>query len=174
MYTKKQVIHKLLLGTVMLAVAICITLFIRENMNVQSPEQALPTFTISMNGAATFAPESVFRAGYEWNFFTTTAKHTPEYSPADLKMATPPVPMPPRTILDLEFSIEPKHLTISRAEDEDFRAFMDLIDVGMGPIITPAAPGLYQYRVQADFGWRGSIIYFFTVQIVDASSNTAA
>ena len=45
---------------------------------------------------------------------------------------------------------------------------MELIDVGSGPIITPAATGLYMYRVEADFGWRGSIIYFFTVQIQNA------
>ena len=59
-------------------------------------------------------------------------------------------------------------MVISRADDEKLEAFMELIDVGSGPIITPAATGLYMYRVEADFGWRGSIIYFFTVQIQNA------
>lgn len=169
MYTKKQIIKKLLIGTVLLALAVLITIFIRENMNVQSPEQALPTFTVTMNGNTALSDDSVFRAGYEWNFFTTTAKHTPPYSPADLKLVTPPVPMTPRTYLDLDFSIRPKNLTISRADDENFETFMDFIDVGMGPIIAPAVPGLYQYRIQADFGWRGSVIYFFTIQVIDTT-----
>lgn len=168
MYNKKQIIRKVILGTVLLAIAILITVFIRENMNVQEPEMALPTFTVTMNGTTAFAPESVFRAGYEWNFFTTTAKHTPPYSPRDLTQVTPPVQMVPRTYLDLAFSIKPKSLVISRADDKNFENYMDLVDVGRGPIITPAEPGCYRYRIQADFGWRGSIIYFFTVQIMDS------
>ncbi|EJW93361.1 hypothetical protein EVA_18532, partial [gut metagenome] len=76
-----------------------------------------------------------------------------------------PVPMAPRTYLELRFSIKPKYLTISRADDKELETYRDLVDVGMGPIITPAVPGIYRYRVQADFGWRGSIIYFFTIQI---------
>ncbi len=165
MYTKKQIIRKLLLGAVLLAIAICITLFIRENMNVQSPENALPTFTVTMDDKTAFTKESVFRAGYEWNFLTTTAKDTPPYSASDINLVNMPVSMQPRTYLDLEFSIEPKRLTISRADDKDLETYLDLIDVGMGPIITPAVPGIYRYRVQADFGWRGSVIYFFTIKI---------
>ncbi len=96
-----------------------------------------------MNGSAAMAPGSVFRAGYEWNFLTTTEKSTPVYSSADLRLVTPPVPMPSRTYLDLDFSIKPKSVVISRADDEKLEAFMELIDVGSGPIITPAATGLY-------------------------------
>ena len=168
MYTTRQIVRKLVIGAVALAVAICITIFIRENMDVKDPESALPTLTVTMNGSAAMAPGSVFRAGYEWNFLTTTEKSTPVYSSADLRQVTPPVPMPSRTYLDLDFSIKPKSVVISRADDEKLEAFMELIDVGSGPIITPAATGLYMYRVVADFGWRGSIIYFFTVQIQNA------
>ena len=84
MYSKIQVIRKLLIGAAALAVAICITIFIRENMDVNDPEQALPTITITMNGTTAMAPEMIFRAGYEWNFLTTTAKSTPPYSSQDL------------------------------------------------------------------------------------------
>ena len=86
-----------------------------------------------MNGSAAMAPGSVFRAGYEWNFLTTTEKSTPVYSSADLRLVTPPVPMPSRTYLDLDFSIKPKSVVISRADDEKLEAFMELIDVGSGP-----------------------------------------
>lgn len=167
MYTKKQLIRKLTIGLIALAAAICVTIFIRENMDVKDPERALPTLAVTMNGSTALPAESVFRAHYEWSFLTTTAKHTPPYSTQDLRAATPPVPMAPRTYLDLSFSIKPKNLVISRSSEENLDAFMDLVDVGSGPIITPATPGLYMYRVQADFGWRGSVLYFFAVQIQD-------
>lgn len=165
MYTTKQIIRKLVIGAAALTAAVCITLFIRENMDVKDPESALPSLTVTMNDTAVITPESVFRAGYEWNFLTTTAKNTPAFSSADLRRLTPAIPMAPRTYLNISFSIKPKSLIISRADDEKKEVFMDLVDVGDGPIITPAAPGLYMYRIQANFGWRGSIVYFFTVQI---------
>ena len=93
MYSKIQVIRKLLIGAAALAVAICITIFIRENMDVNDPERALPSITITMNGTTAMAPEMIFRAGYEWNFLTTTAKSTPPYSSQDLQAHTPPVEM---------------------------------------------------------------------------------
>lgn len=170
MYTTKQIVRKLAIGAVALAAAICVTIFIRENMDVKDPESALPTLTVTMDGSAAMPEESVFRAGYEWNFLTTTEKYTPGYSSSTLRQATPPVPMSPRTYLDLNFSIRPKSLVISRADDEKLETFMALIDVGDGPIITPAATGLYMYRIEADFGWRGSIIYFFTIQIQETAA----
>ena len=35
MYTTRQIVRKLVIGAVALAVAICITIFIRENMDVK-------------------------------------------------------------------------------------------------------------------------------------------
>lgn len=165
MYNRIQLIRKLLVGAAALAVAICITIFIRENMNVKDPEQALPSLTITMNGTTAMAPEMIFRAGYEWNFLTTTAKFTPPYSSQDLQDHTPPVEMLARTYMDIHFSLEPRKLVISRSDETNFDSFLDLVDVGDGPIIAPATPGVYMYRIQADFGWRGSIVYFFRIRV---------
>lgn len=165
MYNKIQIIRKLLIGAAALAVAICITIFIRENMDVKDPEQALPSITITMNGSTVMAPEMIFRAGYEWNFLTTTAKSTPPYSSQDLQDHTPPVEMLARTYMDIAFSMEPRKLTVSRSDEENFDAFLDLVDAGDGPLIAPATPGVYMYRIQADFGWQGSIVYFFRIRV---------
>jgi len=70
-----------------------------------------------------------------------------------------------RTDMDSRFFREQKHLTISRADEENFDAFLELVDAAEGPIIAPATPGVYMYRVQADFGWRGSIVYFFRIRV---------
>ena len=170
MYTRLQAIRKLAIGAVALALAICITIFIRENMDVKDPEQALPTITITLNDTANLAPEMIFRAGYEWNFLTTTAKNTPPYSSQDLQEHTPPVNVLARTYMEIDFSLEPKNLVISRSEEGSSDSFLDLVDVGDGPIIAPATPGTYMYRIQADFGWRGSIVYFFRVRVQDSGS----
>ena len=70
-----------------------------------------------------------------------------------------------RTYMDIDFSLEPRSLTISRSDEENFEAFLDLVDASEGPIIAPATPGVYMYRIQADFGWRGSIVYFFRIRV---------
>ena len=70
-----------------------------------------------------------------------------------------------RTYMDIAFSMEPRKLTISRSDEENFDAFLDLVDAGDGPLIAPATPGVYMYRIQADFGWRGSIVYFFRIRV---------
>ena len=165
LYTRTQVIRKLIIGALALALAICVTIFIRENMDVKDPEQALPTITITLNDTTALAPEMIFRAGYEWNFLTTTAKHTPPYSGQDLQQYTPPVEVLARTYMEIDFSLEPKNLVISRSDQDNYDSFLDLVDVGTGPIIAPATPGIYMYRIQADFGWRGSIVYFFRVRV---------
>lgn len=170
MYTKKQIIRKLLIGAALLLVAVCVTVFIQENMAVQSPEHSLPTITITMDQNSTFSESSIFRAGYEWNFLTTTAKHTPPYSTEDILQAAAPVLLEPRTYLDISFSIEPKKVRISRADGKSPNAFMELVDAGTGPLVMPATPGFYLYQLQVDFGWRGSIVYFFTVQVRDTTA----
>lgn len=141
LYSKIQVIRKLLIGAAALAVAICITIFIRENMDVNDPERALPSITITMNGTTAMAPEMIFRAGYEWNFLTTTAKSTPPYSSQDLQAHTPPVEMLARTYMDIDFSLEPRSLTISRSDEENFEAFLDLVGRGRRPHHRPRHAG---------------------------------
>ena len=43
-----------------------------------------------------------------------------------------------RTYMDIDFSLEPRSLTISRSDEENFEAFLDLVDAEEGPIIAPA------------------------------------
>ena len=166
MYTKKQIIRKLLIGAAALAAAICITVIIRENMDVKDPDQALPSIVITANEATVLPPESIFRAGYEWNFLTTTAKNTPPLSSEDIQSRTPPIDVLARTYLSIDFSLEPKNLVISRSEEADYDAFLDLVGGEEGAVIAPSASGTYMYRIQADFGWRGSIVYYFRVRVV--------
>ncbi len=163
-YSRWLVLRKLLLGTVLVALAAAISLFIKENLDVKSPEDALPDITVSVNGLP-IAPERVLRAGYEWNFWTTTEKNTPVYTPEELVRMVYPVDMPLRSVLDLTFSIKVKDLKISRADDAEFRYFIELAGTTDNQIIAPAQAGQYLYKIEAGFGRRGSVIYYLMVNV---------
>lgn len=165
MHTPKRVIRKLLLGTALMAIAICITILIRENMDVKDPEQALPTISITINGDTKMNDRMVFRAGYEWSFFTTVAKDTPTYTSAAIRDLIYPVDVPPNSVLNISFSLPAKTLRIQRASDEKLENFVELADVSDGQLIAPSSPGLYLYQLEAGFGWRGSIRYFFMIRV---------
>lgn len=165
MYTPKLVIRKLALGALLMAIAIFITVLIRENMDVKDPEQALPTLSITINGDTKMNDRMVLRAGYEWNFFTTVAKDTPNYTTSSIRDQIYPVDVPPNSVLNIDFSLQPKTLRIQRASDDKLENFVELADVSSGQLIAPSTPGLYLYQLEAGFGWRGSIRYFFMIRV---------
>lgn len=163
-YSRWIAVRKVLLGAVLVALAAAISLFIKENLDVKSPEDALPDLTIQVNDLP-IASEMALRAGYEWNFWTTTEKNTPAYTPEDLLRLVYPVDMPPRSVIELGFSIQLKDLRVSRADDAEFRYFIEMAGADDGQIIAPAQAGRYMYKIEAGFGRRGSVIYYLLVDI---------
>ena len=165
MHNPKQVVKKLITGAILMTAAIFISVMIRENMDVKDPEQALPTFGIVVNGELRLNESTIFRAGYEWNFLTTVAKDTPAYTSESIRQKIYPVEVPPNSVLELEFSMQPKSMRLQRASDPQLEHFVELADVSDGQLIAPSSPGLYLYQVESSFGWRGSIRYFFLVRV---------
>ena len=88
MKISRLALRKLLLGAVLLLVAAAITMFIKESLDTQNPESALPILTIEYNG--TEVPPSqegfLYRAGYEWSFFTTVERRAPQLAENDLPL----------------------------------------------------------------------------------------
>ncbi len=167
-YSKWLLMRKLLIGAVLIGLAAAVSLFIKENLDVKSPEDALPDITVSVNGLP-IAPEMVLRAGYEWNFWTTTEKNTTAYTSEELLRMVYPVDMPLRSVIDLSFSIKVKDLKISRADDAEFRYFIELANTEEGQVIAPAQAGQYLYKIEAGFGRRGSVIYYLMVNIKETA-----
>lgn len=167
-YSKWLLVRKLLIGAVLIGLAAAVSLFIKENLDVKSPEDALPDITVSVNGLP-IAPEMVLRAGYEWNFWTTTEKNTPAYTSEELLRMVYPVDMPLRSVIDLSFSIKVKDLKISRADDAEYRYFIELAGAGEGQVIAPAQAGQYLYKIEAGFGRRGSVIYYLMVNVKETA-----
>ncbi len=171
-YTVKMVLRKLIVGVLALALAAAITLFIKENLDVKDPETALPSIQVATEGVV-LSPEMVFRAGYEWNFFTSTEINTPIWTTADILSHTYPVDVPPRAKLDIDFSLQADTLKISRSDQEDFSAFVTLADDFPNSLLAPAEAGQYLYKIEAGFGRRGSIIYYLLLNVKETVSPAA-
>lgn len=164
-YTLRDSLKKIITGVVLVAIAAMLTLFIKERLDVKNPESALPNMTVTVDGMI-LAPSMVFRAGYEWNFWATVDRNTPVYSPHDIMTRVYPVDIAPRSVMALDFTLKAKSLKVSRADDEpDHFQYIQLQDVDPDKIITPATPGRYMYKIEAGFGWRGSVIYYVMLNV---------
>ena len=77
--------RKLIIGAVLLAIATGMTAFIKESLDTQDPESALPIITVLYGDEELVPDKEVRRAGWEWNFFLTQEK-TPLLSPEDVPL----------------------------------------------------------------------------------------
>lgn len=66
--TAKDFFRKLIIGAVLLAIATGMTAFIKESLDTQDPESALPIITVLYGDEELVPDKEVRRAGWEWNF----------------------------------------------------------------------------------------------------------
>lgn len=167
-YTVRNTLKKIALGAVLIALAASLSLLIKEALDIKNPESAVPDLTVSVDGMI-LSPSMIFRAGYEWNFWATVDRNTPFYTPHDITTQVYPVDIAPRSIINLKFSIPHKSLHVSRADNPpEFSQYIQLQDKNPTSIISPATPGQYMYKVEAGFGWRGSVIYYMMFNVKEA------
>ncbi len=156
-------IRKLILGAVLIAISAGITLFIKESLDTQDPEAALPIITIIYNEEE-FPSNNIYRAGYTWSFITTVEKwQAPSLLPEDL-------PIVPETVLSdmpvsVSFSQTPDNLQIWRATGRYSTDFLEISMQTQGEFFTPTSSGEYLYRIIADWGSRGEIQYYFSMRV---------
>ena len=106
--------------------------------------------------------KEVRRAGWEWNFFLTQEK-TPLLSPEDVPLQ--PVDVMPGAQMRILFTKEPSELRVMRAVSDKPTEYLELSDAGGGRFSTPTTPGLYFYKVRAEWSGRGFIQYYFALQV---------
>ena len=104
--------RKLIIGAVLLAIATGMTAFIKESLDTQDPESALPIITVLYGDEELVPDKEVRRAGWEWNFFLTQEK-TPLLSPEDVPLQ--PVDVMPGAQMRILFTKEPSELRVMRA-----------------------------------------------------------
>ncbi|MEG2930908.1 MAG: hypothetical protein RR825_03900 [Ruthenibacterium sp.] len=160
----KLVVRKILLGIVLVSLAAVITVFIKESLDTQDPESALPLITVKYNSGEMSA-QNIYRAGYQWSFFTTVEDwQAPSLSPEDLPIT--PVDIQPGTPIQISFSSTPSELRIWRAAGRYSTDFLELSCPVTGEFTAPASPGIYLYRVVASWGNRGEIQYYFALSVI--------
>ena len=58
-----------------------------------------------------------------------------------------------------------RHLRVMRAVSDKPTEYLELSDAGGGRFSTPTTPGLYFYKVRAEWSGRGFIQYYFALQV---------
>lgn len=153
--------RKIILGIVLILLAALVTLFIKDNLDTKDPTSALPDIIVKYNGAV-IDPAYPIRAAYSWNFLTTI-----ETSPV---LGVEDVPLSPFSALPfkefiISFSKAPEKIVVSRAEGRNSVDFTEVISEKPGVLTTPSLAGYYVYKIEANWGMRGSILYFLAVQV---------
>lgn len=160
MKMQKVLIQKLLVGILLLSLAAGVTVLIKESFDTQDPEAALPLITVDCNGLVI---TDVYRAGYNWSFFTTVEnKQAPSLAPEDLPII--PVDVPAGVPVSITFTKKPSTLRVWRAEGRYSSDFTELSGEEAGEFTTPVTVGTYVYKVNATWR-RGEVQYYFALNV---------
>ena len=158
----KVFFRKLLIGIVLITLAAGMTAFIKESLDTQDPESALPLISVQYDDEQLVTDKEVCRAGWEWNFFLTQEK-TPLLLIEDVPLQ--PVNVLPNAQMAINFSKKPTVLRIMRSTSDKPSEYLDLSDVGDGKFTTPPTKGRYIYKIRAEWKGRGFIQYFFVLDV---------
>ncbi len=152
---RKKTITKTVLCVAFIAITALMSYLIKETIDsVMPPENSLPI----IQGSIGYTTTNIVLAGYEWNYLTRIVRQ-PTVSPPDLRLIITDVT--PDTPIALSFSKQPETLQVSRSDGQYASSFTVLTDE---VLMTPSAPNVYTYCVEAGFD-RGSIIYYFSVEV---------
>ncbi len=157
-------IKKIFVATILILLSAVLTIFIKEALDTRDPESALPIITITQDGIP-LLEQNVYRAGYDWSFFTTVERwQAPSLVPEDLPII--PQEILPGAKFEISFSSTPTEIAIWRATGRYSTDFSVIETQNEGNFIAPLTTGEYLYRVEASWGTRGSIQYFFALSVV--------
>ncbi len=158
----KVFFKKLLLGTLLIALAAGVTAMLKEVLDTRDPESALPLITVTYGDETLSNEREVRRAGWEWHFFLTNEK-TPLLSLEDVPLT--PVEVLPGAQLQISFTKTPSELLTQYAADAYPIQFVEPQGKSAGTIHAPTTPGRYYYKVRAEWAGRGFIQYYFVLQV---------
>ncbi|MFR9214680.1 MAG: hypothetical protein ACLVKK_00340 [Ruthenibacterium sp.] len=154
-------IRKLALGAVCILLAAGFTLLLKEVLDTQEPEQALPILEVRCNDVP-MPPEYLLRAGYEWNFFTTKETKAPVIP--NEEMGLMPMEVMAQTPVVVSYSTRPKELKLQRW-DAATGEYVEVTTTTPGHFQAPTVAGRYVYRVTGTWAFRGEIQDYFCLQV---------
>lgn len=156
----KKFIMRVATGLVLVVLAGLLSYIIRDVLASRNPISALPMIEVKyINEDSEIPQENCLLASYSWRFVNKTTDGALE-DPGQWR-DLPPFPAIPGASLDVQFSFPAKSIRVSRwHKDREDKA-----EVLTGPLTTPFTGGIYTYRVEAEWGARGSVQYYFRVKV---------
>ena len=160
--------HRMLLRAVvsifMVLVAAAGSFLIKDFLSLSNPQNALPKIQVSVGGSQ-LPSNYLVLASYSWRFLLVP--HEEITAPTDVWADIESYPAPAGQPLEIGFSYHCKEMYVSRL-DEGSTMFLPVSGADGGLYTpTPPEPGtIYVYRVEAFWGWLGSVQYYFTLYIV--------
>ncbi|MDL2254219.1 DUF3426 domain-containing protein [Ruminococcaceae bacterium OttesenSCG-928-I18] len=157
MKLRKQWMVRIVAGLLLVVLAGGIAYVIRDLLAMRNPESALPVIDIEYNGKP-LPPQHYMMDSYSWRFlFSAKEWEEPDRSVVD---RLEPAPVLPGAPLDISFSFPYKTITVSRSYGN--RNHYEEIT---GELQTPFTGGVYTYKVEAEWGARGSVLYYIKIRV---------
>lgn len=155
MKLRKQVVGRIALGAVLIVLAAFLGFAVKDLLAYTRPASTQPEIRIEYNGAP-LPPEHWMMESYSWRYLTLIKEWE---APQDALAQMAAAPVIPDTALGVSFTFEPDKLTVSRSVNGG--EYSEL----MGDLLTPNQPGEYVYRIEGDWGIKGTITYYFKIRI---------
>ncbi len=154
---RKQWTKKIAIGLAALLLAAGLSYVIRDVLAAQNPESALPVIEIEYNGIP-LPTQHYMMDSYSWRFlFTTVDWSQPNRNAADM---LEPAPVLPGAPLEINFSFPCNSMRVSRSYGT-----RNEFEPVTGSLQTPFSGGTYTYRIEAEWGTRGSVLYYIKVRV---------
>ena len=157
MKLRKQWMTKIIAGVLLVVLAGGIAYVIRDLLAMRSPESALPVIDIEYNGKP-LPPQHYVMDSYSWRFLFSTKEWVEPDRAIENKLE--PAPVLPGAPLDISFSFPCKTMTVSRSYGD-----RNQFEVVEGDLQTPFTGGVYTYKVEAEWGSRGSVLYYIRIRV---------
>ena len=171
MNLRRRAILRIVLGCLLLFLAMALTFIIKEVLSARNPEKALPHMQVTV-GDLLLADKHSTTYAYSWRFLTDAidGRSGPD---ALLDENLPAAMVLPSQPLLIEFSYAATSIKVSRA-DEGSPQFYEISpssenraagNSASSLLYTPSQPGVYIYQVEASWWLRGSVEYYFRIDV---------
>ena len=150
-------------AVLMIVMAASGSFLVKDFLALRDPQNALPKLQVSC-GEALIPPGNLVLASYSWRFLLVPHEDTPAPANVWQQPDMPETPVSPNLPLEISFSYDCKEMYISRA-DNGSSIFLPVSGVEGGGLYTPPVGGEYIYRVEAFWGWLGSVQYYFKLTV---------
>jgi len=158
-----SVVKRVILGAFLISLSVFVSLYLKEYMDRKNPDYAIPQLTVTADGQVL----DLYLSNYYWrlNFGKEVEKLEPEIDGGAVRILDEGI-VQKNTLhggeeLKYEFSQQESIRYIDRSEAYSTVSFL-LAD---NERYAPSEPGVYYYRVSAEFE-RGRVEYYFRVDVV--------